>query len=54
MVLGGDVVFTVDITKDKIDKIPENDTPNFEVIWRQDDITYEVEQEGVMVMIQHP
>ena len=37
----GDVVFTVDIASEKAGKIPDNDTPNFGVIWREDQNTDE-------------
>jgi len=37
----GDVVFTVNVSEDKINKIPENETPNFQVLWREDQNTDE-------------
>ena len=32
------VAFAIDIDFSRVDKIPENETPNFEVVWREDDV----------------
>ena len=32
----GQVVFVVNAELDHVDRIPENDTPNFDVMWRED------------------
>ncbi len=45
----GDVVFTTDIREDYIDKIPTVGTPNFEVVWREDDHSFGDDQDQ-----QHP
>ncbi len=48
----GDVVFSCDVDDDYMDKIPTNDSPNFTVEWREDDLVDD--GEGNMVMKPKP
>ncbi len=47
----GDVVLTTDVSDEFVDKIPTEITPNFGVVWREDDFTY---PDGEGGFTQHP
>jgi hypothetical protein len=48
----GQIAFAVDIADERVDKIPTNDSPQFEVRWREDDLVDD--GEGNMVQVEKP
>lgn len=53
----GDLWFTIRMSEEQAAKLPRNDTPNFAVPWKSNDVTYDtgqVDEEGNPIYSQHP